>query len=46
MAHMAKHQRDYVLAIGGWLKLTQTPVNGAAEAASPLAAELTAFIDR
>jgi hypothetical protein len=51
MAHMAKHQRDYVHAIGGWLKLTltPTPVNGAAEAsssASTVAAELAAFVDR
>ncbi|AQK73211.1 protein ROLLING AND ERECT LEAF 2 [Zea mays] len=45
MAHMAKHQRDYVHAVHGWLKLTLTPVNGAAEA-SPVAAELAAFVDR
>ncbi|CAD6243169.1 unnamed protein product [Miscanthus lutarioriparius] len=47
MAHVAKHQRDYVDAIGGWLKLTLTPVSGAAEAVgSPVAAELAAFVDR
>lgn len=50
MAHMAKHQRDYVHAIHGWLKLTLTltltPVDAGAAEASPLAAELTAFVER
>ncbi|OEL28988.1 hypothetical protein BAE44_0009992 [Dichanthelium oligosanthes] len=45
MAQMAKHQRDYVHAVHGWLKLTLAPVNGA-EASSPVAAELAAFVDR
>lgn len=45
MAHMAKHQRDYVHAIRGWLELTLKPVDGAAEA-SPVAAELAAFVGR
>ncbi|KAL6633859.1 hypothetical protein ACP70R_026530 [Stipagrostis hirtigluma subsp. patula] len=44
LAHMAKHQRDYVHAVDGWLRLTLTSVNGAA--ASPVAAELAAFVDR
>ncbi|XP_062222577.1 protein ROLLING AND ERECT LEAF 2-like [Phragmites australis] len=44
MGHMTKHQRDYVHAIHGWLKLTLTPINGVE--ASPVAAELTAFVDR
>ncbi|PUZ76857.1 hypothetical protein GQ55_1G324000 [Panicum hallii var. hallii] len=44
MAAVAKHQRDYVHAVGGWLKLTLAPVNGAE--ASPVAAELAAFADR
>jgi hypothetical protein len=50
MAHMAKHQRDYVHAIHGWLNLTLTltltPVDAGAAEASPLAAELTAFVER
>ena len=46
-AAVARHQRDYVHAVGGWLKLTLAPVNGAgAEEASPVAAELAAFADR
>jgi hypothetical protein len=44
MAAVAKHQRDYVHAVGGWLRLTVAPVNGAE--ASPVAAELAAFADR
>ncbi|KAF8765509.1 hypothetical protein HU200_008658 [Digitaria exilis] len=48
MAAMAKHQRDYVHAIHGWLRLTlAAPVNdGAAEASPVAAAELAAFVDR
>ncbi|AQK54065.1 hypothetical protein ZEAMMB73_Zm00001d051338 [Zea mays] len=46
MAHMAKHQRDYVHAIHGWLKLTLTLTPVDAAEASPLAAELTAFVER
>jgi hypothetical protein len=53
MAATAKHQRDYVHAVHGWLKLTLAPVSGgvggAAEAAAssfPMAAELAAFADR
>ena len=42
MAAVAKHQRDYVHAVGGWLTLA--PVSGAE--ASPAAAELAAFADR
>ncbi|KAG8060045.1 hypothetical protein GUJ93_ZPchr0002g25854 [Zizania palustris] len=46
LGHMAKHQRDYVHALHGWLKLTlNAPVDGA-EAASPIAAELVAFVER
>ncbi|KAF8768748.1 hypothetical protein HU200_007307 [Digitaria exilis] len=48
MAAVAKHQRDYVHAIHGWLKLTlAAPVNDGAAGASPVAAgELAAFVDR
>ncbi|CAL5056788.1 unnamed protein product [Urochloa decumbens] len=54
MAATAKHQRDYVHAVAGWLKLTLAPVTGgvggaateAAAASSPVAAELAAFADR
>ncbi|WVZ74368.1 hypothetical protein U9M48_022556 [Paspalum notatum var. saurae] len=47
MAHMAKHQRDYVHALHGWLRLTLKPPNGGAQAAaSPVAVELEAFVDR
>ncbi|CAO2039927.1 unnamed protein product [Urochloa humidicola] len=54
MAAAFKYQRDYVHAIGGWLKLTLAPVTGsvggaeaaaAAATASPVAAELAAFVD-
>lgn len=44
LGHMAKHQRDYVHALHGWLKLTLTPANGVA--ASPVAADLADFVDR
>ncbi|CAL4886328.1 unnamed protein product [Urochloa decumbens] len=52
MAATAKHQRDYVHALAGWLRLTLAPVTGGAEAeaaavaSSPVAAELAAFADR
>ncbi|TVU28986.1 hypothetical protein EJB05_20528, partial [Eragrostis curvula] len=53
MAHLAKHQRDYVHAVHGWLKLTltlaPTPPNGvqaSASSSSSVAAELAAFVDR
>ncbi|KAF0933787.1 hypothetical protein E2562_019247 [Oryza meyeriana var. granulata] len=46
LGHLAKHQRDYVHALHGWLRLTlQAPADGA-EAASPVAAELAAFVER
>lgn len=44
LGHLAKHQRDYVAALHGWLKLTLAPTDGAP--ASPVAAELAAFVDR
>lgn len=44
--HVAKHQRDYVHAVHGWLKLTLTPPVNSVEASSPIAVELTAFVDR
>ncbi|RCV07591.1 hypothetical protein SETIT_1G257200v2 [Setaria italica] len=49
MAATAKHQRDYVHAVHGWLKLTLAPVSGGgtgAAVSSPVAAELAAFADR
>ncbi|CAN6279404.1 unnamed protein product [Urochloa humidicola] len=52
MAAVAKHHRDYVHAVAGWLRLTLAPVTGggaetAEEASpSPVAAELAAFADR
>ncbi|CAN6232703.1 unnamed protein product [Urochloa humidicola] len=53
MAATFKYQRDYVHAVAGWLKLTLAPVTGggggaeaAAATASPVAAELAAFVDR
>ncbi|CAN6245372.1 unnamed protein product [Urochloa humidicola] len=51
MATAFKYQRDYVHAVAGWLKLTLAPVTGGvggaeAAAASPVAAELAAFVDR
>lgn len=46
MAAVAKHQRDYVHAVHGWLKLTLTPVNDGAAEASTMADELAAFVDR
>uniref|UniRef100_J3LFE6 DUF632 domain-containing protein n=2 Tax=Oryza brachyantha TaxID=4533 RepID=J3LFE6_ORYBR len=43
--HLAKHQRDYVHALHGWLRLTlQAPADGA-EAASPFATEVAAFVE-
>jgi hypothetical protein len=47
LGHVAKHQREYVHALHGWLKLTLAPINnGAAEvSSSPVAAELAAFVD-
>jgi chromosome segregation ATPase len=44
-AHVARHQREYVHAVHGWLKLTLTPVAQEASS-SPVAAELAAFVDR
>ncbi|CAL4967947.1 unnamed protein product [Urochloa decumbens] len=50
MAATAKHQRDYVHAVAGWLKLTLAPVTSGTEAeaaaSSPVAAELAAFAER
>uniref|UniRef100_A0A0D3F8D1 DUF632 domain-containing protein n=1 Tax=Oryza barthii TaxID=65489 RepID=A0A0D3F8D1_9ORYZ len=50
LGHLAKHQRDYVHALHGWLKLTlqEAPavVDGAEAVASPVAAELAAFVER
>ncbi|CAM0944982.1 unnamed protein product [Alopecurus aequalis] len=46
LGHLAKHQREYVHALHGWLKLTLEPINGAAEVSSPVAVELAAFVDR
>ncbi|XP_037447642.1 protein ROLLING AND ERECT LEAF 2-like [Triticum dicoccoides] len=45
LGHLAKHQRDYVAALHGWLKLTLAPSADGAPA-SPVAAELAAFVDR
>ncbi|KAL6911694.1 hypothetical protein ACP4OV_000499 [Aristida adscensionis] len=48
LGHMARHQREYVHAVDGWLRLTLAPVSGGAgaAAASPVAAELAAFLGR
>ncbi|KAE8790633.1 hypothetical protein D1007_35056 [Hordeum vulgare] len=48
LGHLAKHQRDYVGALHGWLKLTLAAPSTDADsaAASPVAAELAAFVDR
>ncbi|KAL5211224.1 hypothetical protein ABZP36_022071 [Zizania latifolia] len=46
LSHMAKHQRDYVHALHGWLRLTlNAPVDGT-EAISSVATELAAFVER
>uniref|UniRef100_A0A0E0K337 DUF632 domain-containing protein n=1 Tax=Oryza punctata TaxID=4537 RepID=A0A0E0K337_ORYPU len=49
LGHLAKHQRDYVHALHGWLKLTlqEAPaVDGAEATPSHVAAELAAFVER
>ncbi|XP_047079598.1 protein ROLLING AND ERECT LEAF 2-like [Lolium rigidum] len=47
LGHVAKHQREYVHALHGWLKLTLAPINGAQQApSSPVAAEFAEFVDR
>ncbi|KAM0897442.1 hypothetical protein ACQ4PT_022576 [Festuca glaucescens] len=48
LGHVAKHQREYVHALHGWLKLTLVPISGAQQvpSPSPVAAELTEFVDR
>ena len=47
LGHLAKHQREYVHALHGWLTLTLAPINGAeVSSSSPVAVELVAFVDR
>ncbi|KAK3158624.1 hypothetical protein QOZ80_2AG0139530 [Eleusine coracana subsp. coracana] len=44
--HLAKHQRDYVHALHGWLTLTLTPPVPEQQPAPAFSSELAAFLDR
>uniref|UniRef100_A0ACD5Z1X7 Uncharacterized protein n=1 Tax=Avena sativa TaxID=4498 RepID=A0ACD5Z1X7_AVESA len=46
LGHVAKHQREYVHALHGWLKLTLVPISRAQVPSSPVADELADFVDR